>query len=334
MDAEKHRIDLKTVASSEASLQTNEDLRGMGIGRLAFIFPGQGSQFAGMGEKIYERFETARKIYDEASDHLGMDIKGISFEGPEDKLRQTKYAQPAIFVYSMALSALLLEREILPAIVAGHSLGEYSALVQAGVLGLSDGLRVVGLRGELMQRAGEKNPGKMAAIIGLSEREVVRICRGADSEGRVVPANFNSRDQIVISGTPAAVKKAMELAREAGAKRVVELRVNGAFHSSLMEEISHEFERALWAVPMNRANIPVVVNVSADVVTEAGQIRELLVRQLVSPVKWVQSMEKMVELGVTEMVETGPGNVLRGLMRKINSSIKVMNAEDLIFSNC
>jgi [acyl-carrier-protein] S-malonyltransferase len=284
----------------------------------AFLFPGQGSQFVGMGADVFREYSLARETYKEACEILDFDLEKVSFEGPEDELRQTRITQPAIFVHSMALVRLLKERDFAPEIVAGHSLGEYSALVVAGVFSFADGLRLVKLRGALMQKAGQVEPGTMAAVIGLSPDQVEGICHEAESAGVVVLANYNAPGQIAISGSVSGVKRAMELARDAGAKRVIELVVSGAFHSPLMAAATEELAGALQEIEISRPVCPVVPNVTASPTSSRSEIRELLVKQLTHPVRWVETVQNMLSMGFSDFVEIGPGKVLSGLLRRID----------------
>ena len=298
------------------------------MSNLAFIFPGQASQYVGMGRDLYEGFETARRIYDQADELLPFDLKSISFEGPEDRLVQTQYTQPVVFVHSVAAAELLKEQGIVPDLVAGHSLGEYTALVIAGVLGFEDALRAVSARAALMQEAGRRQPGTMAAIIGLSDEAVRAICEAASSEeDRVCPANFNAPGQVVVSGTLLAVHRAMEQAKKEGAKRVIELSVSGAFHSPLMDSVGRKMEEVLSGIAFSPARIPIVDNVTADVVQAPDEIRDLLVRQLTHPVLWVASMRKLISMGIGTLIEVGPGKVLQGLMRRIDRSVRMLGVD-------
>jgi [acyl-carrier-protein] S-malonyltransferase len=286
----------------------------------AFIFPGQGSQYVGMGKDLYETDPQARELFDQADAVLGISLSSLCFEGPEETLRQTQNTQPAIFVHSMVVLNALGDMQ--PDMVAGHSLGEYSALVAADVLPFADALRLVRLRGELMQNAGDRNAGTMAAVVGLGENDVVQLCREAAAHGVVQPANFNSPGQIVISGSVPGVHAAMELAKGRGAKLVKELVVSGAFHSPLMEDASEGLRDGLARAPIHDAKIPVYTNVTAEPVTSADDIRELLFRQLTSPVRWEHIIRNMVRDGATRFLEIGPGKVLQGLVKRTAADVQ------------
>ncbi len=280
--------------------------------KTAYIFPGQGSQYVGMGKDWYDSRPEAKKMYERATDILGFDIAKVSFEGPEDDLRQTAVTQPAIFLHS-AVAFTLLEGKVFDA-AAGHSLGEYSALYAAGALDFEHAMMLVGLRGRLMQNAGNERPGTMAAVVGLDEEKVGEACREAGASGIVRPANYNSPGQIVISGDVDAVRKAMELAKARGAKIVKELVVSGAFHSPLMEAAKEELKKAIDAAPVKDAAVPVYANVTAKPVKSAAEIKEALIMQLTNPVRWQESVSNMSADGITRFVEIGPGKVLQGLV--------------------
>lgn len=281
----------------------------------AWVFPGQGSQYVGMCSDSAEVDTRARELLERADAILGFPLSSVMFQGPEEDLRQTRNTQPAIFVHSIVLASLMSGGR--PSMAAGHSLGEYSALVVSGSLTFEAGLRLVRLRGELMQRAGELEPGTMAAIIGLEPAAVENICREASQAGIVQAANFNSPGQIAVSGSVAGVRAAMAAARLHGAKMVKELVVSGAFHSPLMQSARHGLERALEETVIADAQIPVYANVTAEPVTGAGEIRAMLLRQLTSPVRWEESVRNMVRDGASRFVEVGPGKVLQGLIRRI-----------------
>jgi [acyl-carrier-protein] S-malonyltransferase len=288
---------------------------------IAFVFPGQGSQYVGMGKDLYQQDLAAQQLFERADALLGFSLSKICFEGPEDALRQTRNTQPAIFLHSMVLSNAL--DSLKPDMVAGHSLGEYSALVVAGALSFEDGLKLVRLRGELMQRAGEANKGTMAAVVGLDPDAIEKVCADASAAGVVQPANFNSPGQIVISGSVDGVRKAMELAKQQGAKLVKELVVSGAFHSPLMESAKEGLKEALEKTNLQDARIPVYANVTAEPVTHTAEIRKLLNRQVTSPVRWEQSVKNMVSNGASAFYEVGPGKVLQGLIKRTESGVQV-----------
>jgi len=300
--------------------------------KIAFLFPGQGSQQVGMAKDLFNAFDSVRKLYGRAEEILRFPLQRISFEGPEDALSQTQFAQPAIFVHSLAINHLLKEIGIVPQAVAGHSLGEYSALVCGHAFDFDEGLRLVKLRGELMQRSGEVNPGTMAAIIGLSADIVEEICKEASEAGLVQVANFNSRGHIVISGSIAGVRLAMELAREQGAGRTIELVVGGAFHSPLMGEALGGLVEALAPADIQDPQMPVYTNVTGNPVQDAEEIRNILEQQLLSPVLWKKTVENMIHDGFDAFYEVGPSKVLSGLSKRINPAvdcIPVGKAEDL-----
>ncbi len=295
--------------------------------KIAFVFPGQASQYVGMGKDLYENNQLAREIFDKAEEILGFELKKICFEGPEEELKQTKITQPAIFVHSYIVSKLL-DDKLKADMTAGHSLGEYTALVYAGVLSFEDGLRIVKLRGELMQKAGEERPGTMSAIIGLDDESVKKICEEV-KDGIVQPANFNAPGQIVISGEVDAVRKAMELAQKAGAKMVKELVVSGAFHSPLMESAKEELKKALDEIEFKKPSIPVYFNVTAKPTFDVEEIKNLLYHQITSPVLWSQIVLNMANDGVKKFYEIGPGKVLQGLIKRIVQDVEISGFDKL-----
>ncbi len=290
---------------------------------LAFLFPGQGSQYVGMGEDFYKEFDIVRKTFDEADQILGFSLSELCFNGPEEELKKTYNTQPAILTMSVALNRMLNNDGIYPDIVAGHSLGEYSALVASGVLKFEDAVSLVRKRGQFMQEASPLGLGSMYAIVGLPREKVEEICREAQSFGIVEPANFNSEKQIVISGEIKALEKAGELAKEAGAKRVVPLSVSAPFHSSLMKEVGEKMRKEIEKVELNDAKIPVIANYNAKALTKKEDILEALIKQIDNPVLWVDSM-KLLASEVNMALEVGPGKVLKGLMRDIDRNVKVM----------
>ncbi len=299
------------------------------MSKRAFIFPGQASQYVGMGKDLYEGSKKVHDLFETANNIMGFNLADVCFNGPDEDLKQTRITQPAIFVHSVAIFQLLEEKGILPDAVAGHSLGEFSALVAAGSLSFEDGLKLVKIRGELMQTAGEHKPGTMAAIIGLEFDQVRELCEKAGDAGVVCPANFNSPGQVAISGDIPAVQRAMVLAKEMGAKRALELVVSGAFHSPLMEFAQRGLSDALGEASINDAKIPVYSNVLATPNQEAGKIRDLLLKQLTNPVLWVEIIDNMIADGVNSFMETGPGKVLSGLNKRINREVPCTPVGDL-----
>ena len=283
----------------------------------AFVFPGQGAQFSGMGKDLYDNYTDARQMMHKANDILGFSITDIMFEGSDEDLKQTRVTQPAIFLHSV-ISARLMTTHT-PDMVAGHSLGEFSALVAAGVLGWEDALRLVSERALAMQEACELQAGTMAAVLGMADERVVEICNSI--EDVVVAANFNCPGQVVISGSLSGVEQACIALKEGGAKRALRLPVGGAFHSPLMQPAAERLEKAILATTFHASNCPVYQNVSAKGETDKDVIKQQLLQQLTSPVRWTQSVEQMIADGATVFYEFGPGDVLKGLIKKINSAV-------------
>ena len=294
--------------------------------RFAFLFPGQASQKVGMGEDFYGQFRRVRELYDAAETFLGFPLKKLSFQGPLEELTKTQFTQPAIFVQSCALDLLLREKGIRPAAAAGHSLGEFSALVSAEALSFEDGLRLVKLRGELMGKAGDIRPGAMAAVIGLDAPLVEEACRQAG--GIVITANYNSPGQFVISGEIEAVRRAGEIAKAKGAKIVKSLAVSGAFHSPLMEFASKELFAALDDTKFRKTKFPVFHNASAKPASSPLEIKDSLKKQLLNPVRWDESIKNMLPLA-DKFLEVGPGNVLTGLMKRISPDKETLTIDKL-----
>ena len=291
----------------------------------AFIFPGQGSQYVGMAADLFEQSVEAKEMIKTADDALGINLSYIMFNGPEDQLKQSEFTQPAIFLHSAVLASII--RTLNADAVAGHSVGEYAALVAAGAVQFFEAVKLVRERGIAMTQAGIEKPGTMAAIIGLDENIVVESCNEASSIGIVQCANFNSPGQIVISGDVNGVKKAMELCKAKGAKLVKELQVSGAFHSPLMNSAKDKLKTALDNTNFYDARIPVYANVTARPVREKAQIKNLLYEQLTAPVQWVQSINNMINDGIEEFYEIGPGKVLQGLVKRINPDVKIFGLD-------
>lgn len=287
----------------------------------AYVFPGQGAQFVGMGKDLYESNKRAQLFFDKANEVLGYSITDIMFNGTDEELKQTKVTQPAVFLHSV-ITALCMD-DFQPDMVAGHSLGEFSALVAAGALTFEDGLRLVYARAMAMQKACEAAPSTMAAIIALPDETIEKVCAEISKEGNVVvPANYNSPGQVVISGNVEAIKEACAKLKEAGAKRALPLAVGGAFHSPLMEMARVELAKAIEAAPVSKPICPVYQNVDAKPHTDPVEIKENLLKQLTSPVRWTQSVINMIGDGMTDFVECGPGKVLTGLIGRIQKSME------------
>lgn len=286
----------------------------------AYVFPGQGAQFPGMGKDLYESNEEAKALFEKANEILGFRISDIMFEGTDEELKQTKVTQPAIFLHSVILAKT--STDFNPDMVAGHSLGEFSALVANGVLAFEDGLKLVYQRALAMQEACEINPSGMAAILGLEDAKVEEICASIEGE-TVVAANYNCPGQLVISGSNKGIELACEAMKAAGAKRALPLPVGGAFHSPLMEPAREKLEKAIAATTFHEPSCPVYQNVSTTAVTDVQEIKNNLIAQLTAPVKWTQSVQHMVADGAVEFVECGPGKVLQGLVKKIHKEAEV-----------
>lgn len=289
----------------------------------AFVFPGQGSQFPGMAKDLYENFALAKEIVDEADQILGFSLSKVMFEGTDEDLKQTKVTQPAIYLHSVLVAKL--GKDFAPDMVAGHSLGEFSALVAAGGLSWQDGLRLVYQRALAMQKACEIVPSTMAAVLGLADADIERIC--GELEGEVVAANYNCPGQVVISGSVSGIEKAAELLKAAGAKRVLTLPVGGAFHSPFMEPARVELAAAIEATTIERPICPIFQNVTAKPSQDPVEIKQNLIAQLTGAVRWTQSVEAMVSAGATDFIECGPGKVLQGLVKKISADVQVASME-------
>jgi [acyl-carrier-protein] S-malonyltransferase len=299
------------------------------MGKVAFVFPGQGSQYTGMGKEVFDSFACSRDVFAAADNALGFSLSDLCFNGPEEALKLTENTQPAILTVSVAVLRILEERRIRPDFVAGHSLGEYSALVCSGAISLRDAVRIVRLRGRYMQEAVPAGMGAMAAVIGLDAAVVSEVCRDSSIHGIVSPANFNSPDQTVIAGETRAVQSASAKLKEKGAKRVISLPVSAPFHCQLMSPARDRLKADLEALSFQNPGVPLISNVDASEVTSGESARDGLVRQVCSPVRWVESIQHLSACGVDRFIEIGPGKVLAGLVKKIAPQAQVLSVENI-----
>lgn len=296
--------------------------------KLAFVFPGQGSQAVGMGKDLADSFPVAADVFKRADAVMGYPISELCFNGPEDDLKQTSHTQPALFITSAAAFEVAREKGLTPSFTAGHSIGEYAALYAAGVFTLEEGLALVRTRAQLMQFAGRSNAGTMAAVLGLSADQVAEVVSKASDAGIIAVANFNSPIQTVISGEMAAIERATQIATEMGAKRVVQLNVSGAFHSPLMQSAADSLLEALRSAKMEAPSIPVVANYTADFVSNAAEVRDNLAKQITGTVRWVESIQRMLDAGAEAFIELGAGNVLAGMIKRIAPEAEIVSVGD------
>jgi len=299
------------------------------MGKIAFVFPGQGAQAVGMGKQICDNFKSAMDVFEEASESLGFDVKKMVFEGDIETLKITENTQPTILTTSIACLMPLIEKGIKPDIVAGLSLGEYSALVAAGTISFKEAVALVKKRGKYMQEAVPIGVGTMAAILGLENQDVIDCCKEASSEGIVEPANFNCPGQVVVAGEIKAVEKAVELSKAKGAKRSMVLPVSAPFHCSMLKPAGEKLAAELANISLNDIKYPLVTNVTAEVITDSNKVKDLLIRQVSSPVLWENSVRTMLENGVDTFIEIGPGKALSGFVKKISKEVRVFNVEDM-----
>jgi [acyl-carrier-protein] S-malonyltransferase len=297
--------------------------------KIAIVFPGQASQYVGMGRDLFENYIEVRELYQFASDEIGEDMARLSFEGPAEKLKETHFTQPAILLHSLALLIIMKDNLPTAALTAGHSLGEYGSLALSGVLSFEDSLRAVIKRAFLMEEACRNNPGTMAAVMGLDDQKIEEICRAASLKGVVVPANFNSGNQIVISGAVSGVEEACILCKEAGAKRAMILQVGGAFHSPLMASAAPGLRAFLEALKFETPGIAIVPNVTAVAETNPDNLKKLLLEQITAPVRWQQTMQFFNNYGINEIIEIGPGKILTGLAKREMIDSKIINIDKL-----
>jgi len=299
------------------------------MSKIAFVFSGQGAQYVGMGKQIAQEYNSADGIFNQASEALGFDVKKMVFEGDEETLKITENTQPAILTTSIACMQPLIEKGIKPDVVAGLSLGEYSAHVAAGTMSFKDAVALVKKRGKYMQEAVPVGVGTMAAILGLDDKDAIECCKSASQVGIVEPANFNCPGQVVIAGEVKAVEKAAELCKEKGAKRAMLLPVSAPFHCSMLKPAGEKLSEELAKIELNEIKIPVVCNATAEYVYDKSLVKELLIKQVSSPVLWEASVKKMIDDGVDIFVEIGPGKVLSGFIKKINKDVRTLNVDDL-----